>query len=161
MRRKWRGMTASSAPACVALEKWLLAHPALRVIAVYSPLPGEVDLSAVVLDRPDLTWVYPKIVGHHLTFHPGDNLHPGPFNILEPHHESPEVPLREIDAFICPGLAFDPKGGRLGRGKGFYDRILESARPDALKIGVCFPEQLVPETFSEPHDIHMDRVISG
>ena len=159
MRRLLREHDASSAPPCAALQKWLLAHPALRTIAIYSPLPGEVDLSAIILARPDLTWVYPKIVGHHLTFHSGHDLRPGSFNLLEPTAGSPEVPLQQIDAFICPGLAFDKQGGRLGRGRGFYDRLLAQARPDALKIGICFPEQVVADTFSEAHDIPMDEVI--
>ena len=159
MRRSLREYDGSSAPACAALEKWLLAHPALRTIAIYSPLPGEVDLAAVIRARPDLTWVYPKISGHHLTFHSGHSLQPGPFHLLEPAANSPEVPLQQIDAFICPGLAFDKSGGRLGRGRGFYDRLLAQARPGALKIGVCFEFQLVPNTYSEPHDIAMDAVL--
>ena len=159
MRRSLRECDGSSAPACAALEKWLLAHPGLRTIAIYSPLPGEVDLAAVTLARPDLAWGYPKISGHHLTFHSGENLQPGPFNLLEPAADSPEIPLQQIDAFICPGLAFDKHGGRLGRGRGFYDRLLAQARPGALKVGICFPEQLVPDTFSEAHDIPMDEVI--
>ncbi len=159
MRRSLRERDSSSAPACAALEKWLHAHPGLRTIASYSPLPGEVDLAAVVRGRPDLNWVYPKVIGQHLTFHPGANLTAGSFGILEPTDRSPEVPLQRIDAFICPGLAFDKSGGRLGRGRGFYDRLLAQARPDALKIGICFPEQLVPDTFPEAHDIPMDEVI--
>ncbi len=159
MRRALRELNGSPGPACATLEKWLLARPALRAIAIYSPLPGEVDLSAVLLARPDLTWVYPRISGHHLTFHSGQILHPGPFNLLEPAAGSPEVSLQEIDAFICPGLAFDKTGGRLGRGRGFYDRLLAQAHPGALKIGICFDFQLVPNTFSEPHDIAMDAVL--
>lgn len=159
MRRALRDFSGSSTPACAALEQWLLSHPGLRTIAVYSPLPGEVDLSAVILSRPDLKWIYPKVSGHHLTFHSGDDHRPGAFGILEPHHDSPEVPLQEIDAIICPGLAFDTNGGRLGRGRGFYDRLLAQARPDSLKIGIGFDFQLVPDTFPEPHDIPMDEVI--
>lgn len=159
MRRKLRELDPSSAPTCAALERWLVAHPGLRTIAVYSPLPGEVDLSAVILSRPDLKWVYPKVSGHHLTFHSGDDHRPGAFGILEPHHESPEVPLQQIDAYICPGLAFDPNGGRLGRGRGFYDRLLAQVRPDALKVGICFDFQMVPNTFSESHDVLMDEVL--
>ncbi len=159
MRRALREFDGRSVPACAALEKWLLSHPALRTIAIYSPLPGEADLSTVIRLHPDILWVYPKVSGHHLTFHSGNDHRPGAFGILEPHHESPEVPLQEIDAFICPGLAFDKSGGRLGRGRGFYDRLLAQTRPDALKIGICFEFQLVPDTFSEPHDIAMDDVL--
>ena len=148
-----------SAQACTAVENWLHAHPELRTVAVYSPLPGEVDLAAACLRRPDLRWVYPRIRGHDLTFHTGESLTPGPFGILEPSADAPEIPVEEIDAFLCPGLAFDLNGGRLGRGRGFYDRMLAKARPDALKAGVCFASQIVPDTFPESHDIPMDAVL--
>ncbi len=159
LRQALREHVPDSTAACAALDQWLLAHPALRTIAVYSPLPGEVDLSPAILARPDLTWVYPRIIGQHLTFHTGGNLLPGSYRILEPTADCPQVPVQEIDAFLCPGLAFDTHGGRLGRGRGFYDRLLAQARPDALKIGVCFPFQIVPDTFAESHDIAMDEVL--
>lgn len=159
MRETLRDTHPSSTAPCAALDCWLDAHPTLRTIAVYSPLPGEVDLSSSVLARPDLLWVYPKVTGHHLGFHHGGNLTPGSFGILEPGPGSPETAVSEIDAFLCPGLAFDRKGGRLGRGRGFYDRMLARARADALKIGICFDFQLVPDTFPEPHDIFMDELL--
>ncbi len=159
MRRALRSLTISPAPACAALDLWLQAHPDLRTIAVYAALPGEVDLTNTIQRHPARRWVYPKIVAADLTFHRGDNLVPGPFQIPEPAPGSPAVPLAEIDAFLCPGLAFDPQGGRLGRGGGFYDRMLAKARPDALKIGICFPCQIVSNTFPEPHDIPMDEIL--
>lgn len=159
MREMLRAAQPRSEQACAALGHWLAAHPDLRTLAVYSPLAAEVDLSKIIHTRPDLAWVYPKITGHHLSFHHGGNLVPGPFGILEPSADSLEIPICEIDAFLCPGLAFDAKGGRLGRGRGYYDRMLARARPDALKLGVCFPFQLVPDTFSELHDVPMDAVI--
>lgn len=161
MRRLLREQQPASEQACAALEKWLLAHPALRTVAVYSPLPGEVDHTPVLTRLTEIDWVFPKIIGHHLTFHVGDRLLPGAHGILEPHADTPEIPLAQIDAFICPGLAFDPHGGRLGRGRGFYDRVLANARPDALKLGICFEIQLVADTFPEPHDVRMDHVIAG
>ena len=159
MRKILRDLDADSSASCAALHQWLLAHPDLRTVAVFSPLPGEVDPAAAIARHPAIRWVYPKVRGHHLTFHSGDDLRPGAFGILEPDHDSPEVPLQEIDAILCPGLAFDRNGGRLGRGRGFYDRLLARARQDTFKLGICFPEQLVPDTFSEEHDIRMDEVI--
>jgi 5-formyltetrahydrofolate cyclo-ligase len=152
-------MDADSSKASAALDQWLLGHPMLQTIAVFSPLPGEMDLTNFCEKRPKQTWVYPKVRGEELTFHSGENLIPGAFGILEPAEGAPEVPIEKIDAFICPGLAFDQRGGRLGRGRGFYDRMLARARKDALKIGICFPEQIVPNTFPEAHDVPMDTVI--
>jgi 5-formyltetrahydrofolate cyclo-ligase len=158
--------TRDSQPVCRALDECLSARPELRTIAVFSALPGEPDLTELTtLPRPGLRWGYPRVDGEQLTFHivadPAQDLIPGAFGILEPAPGLPEVRASEIDAFFCPGLAFDPQGGRLGRGRGFYDRLLSKGRPDALKIGGCFPHQLVPDTHSEPHDIAMDLVISG
>jgi 5-formyltetrahydrofolate cyclo-ligase len=160
MRRQLRDHPSVAPGPCADLLSWLAEHLDVRVLAVYSPLPGEVDLAPAIAERPDLVWVYPRISGDHLSFHLGGNWIVGPYGIREPAADSPEIPIHEIDAFLCPGLAFDAKGGRLGRGRGFYDRMLVHAKPSALKIGVCFPFQLVQETFSEPHDIPMDFVIS-
>lgn len=162
MRQAFRENPHDPSAVCAALDGWLAGRPELRTIAVYSPLFGEVDPSEAIMGLPDRRWVYPRVSGHHhLTFHTGENLTSGSFGIMEPAEGSAEVPLEEIDAFLCPGLAFDRNGGRLGRGRGFYDRLLAQARPDALKIGICHGFQLVKDTFSEAHDVRMDEVITG
>ncbi len=163
MRRVLCDHTPDSQPVCEAVSHWLATRPDLLTIAVFCALPGEVDLSDLVARHPDHHWVYPRVDGDSLTFHtvkrPARDLIPGSFGIREPSPTQPQNPLTEIDAFLCPGLAFDPRGGRLGRGRGFYDRVLTLARPDAEKAGVCFACQIVPDTYAEPHDIHMDRVL--
>lgn len=165
LRQALRTHAADPADVRTTLDLWLAGRPSLRTIAIYSPLPGEVPLSAVVLELPQRYWAYPRVTGEFLTFHrvadPAAELLPGAFGILEPAGDAPKIPAAGIDAFICPGLAFDRRGGRLGRGRGFYDRLLANARPDAVKIGVCFPFQLVASTFPEPHDIAMNLVIAG
>lgn len=165
MRRILRVNTPDSLPVRRALHDWLSEHPEPRTIAVFAALPGEPDLADLIAAHPERRWVYPRVDGSDLVFHqvkhPASELVPGAFRILEPSPALATVPLREIDAFLCPGLAFDPHGGRLGRGKGFYDRMLASARADALKIGVCFPCQIVPDTYPESHDIRMDAVVCG
>jgi 5-formyltetrahydrofolate cyclo-ligase len=167
LRKQMRALAGSAATdsshARAALAEWLDHHPERRTIAVFSALPGEVDLSELTAGRPDRRWVYPKVRGEELSLHairdPEAELVPGAFGIREPRPDLTSIPLEMIDAFLCPGLAFDRRGGRLGRGKGFYDRLLENARTDALKIGVCFPWQIVDDTFAEPHDIAMDAVL--
>ena len=64
-----------------------------------------------------------------------------------------------IDLAIIPGVAFDKEGHRLGRGKGYYDRLLPQIH--ALKVGICFPFQLLPTIPSEPFDVKMDMIICG
>lgn len=147
-----------------AIRRWLSAHPERLTVAIFAALPGEPDLLPLVTLHPERRWVLPKVQGDALTFHavtnPENELITGAFGIREPRADSALVAIPEIDVFLCPGLAFDLLGNRLGRGRGFYDRMLEMARSDALKFGVCFPFQLVDDTFPEPHDIRMDALIT-
>lgn len=163
MRRLLRDAPSDPLPICEAVFHWLSSRPALQTIAVFAALPGEVDLTEMITRHPGPRWVYPRIDENELRFHavqnPALELIPGAFGVREPSPTLPVIPTHQIDAFLCPGLAFDARGGRLGRGRGFYDRMLADARPDAEKIGVCFPSQIVTDTFSEPHDIHMDDVL--
>jgi 5-formyltetrahydrofolate cyclo-ligase len=149
---------------CETLGRFLNERPDLQTIAVFSALPGEPDLTELIAQQAARRWAYPRVEGADLVFHqvtdPPTQLQSGAFGILEPSPTLPRIDITAIDAFVCPGLAFDPRGGRLGRGRGFYDRMLAAARPDALKIGVCFPGQIVPDTFPESHDIPMNLVIS-
>lgn len=65
--------------------------------------------------------------------------------------------LNRIDLILVPGVAFDRNRNRLGRGKGYYDKILKQT--SAYKLGVCFDFQLLDEVPTEEHDVKMDRVI--
>lgn len=90
-----------------------------------------------------------------------EDMCPGCFGILEPkpHCEVyPEGKYREIDIIMVPGVGFDRAGRRLGRGKGYYDRLLPLL--GALKVGVCFGFQLMDEIPVQPHDAIMDMVLS-
>lgn len=93
-----------------------------------------------------------------------DLLAEGRFGLSEPRRElrgvseywiSPE----RLDAVLVPGLAFDLRGARLGRGGGFYDRLLACVRPDCLTIGLAFAEQCVERVPTAEHDRRMDYVI--
>lgn len=147
-----------------AVAAWIRQHPRVHTIATFAALPDEVDLAELVTLFPEKRWLFPRVDGEEIFFHaiedPTKDLVRGAFGILEPQADSTIVPVDEIDAFLCPGMAFDHQGGRLGRGKGFYDRLLSQARTDAHKIGIAFPSQIVPNTHCEPHDIPMDEVIS-
>jgi len=80
------------------------------------------------------------------------------FGIGEP--TGPEyTDLDSVELIIVPGVAFDSKGNRMGRGRGFYDRLLKST-PNAYKVGVGFDFQMVEEVPVEEFDVGMDRVVS-
>ena len=70
------------------------------------------------------------------------------------------VSVGEIDLLLIPGLAFDVRGGRLGRGGGYYDRLLATrAGGGAVAIGVCFEFQRVNRLPLAPHDALVDGII--
>lgn len=79
------------------------------------------------------------------------------FGILEPGGSVFENP-QDIDLIVVPGVAFDKKNNRMGRGRGYYDKFLESTK--AYKVGICFDFQLLDEVPTDEHDILMDCVIS-
>lgn len=145
------------------LGELLAARPSL-CIATFSALPDEPSLLELLSSSPNHRWVLPKVVGEELVFHQiehPDQLKPGAFGIAEPSSDLPIVPAEDIDVFLCPGLGFDRHGIRLGRGKGFYDRALAGAKPDAQRIGIAFREQTVNRLPADPHDIPMNLILSG
>lgn len=164
LRRRLEVNRGDSAVVVAEILTYLREHPDLKTIACYAALPGEVELGALLEDA-GRTWVFPKVVGEELVFHQVKNmrkdLQVGAYGILEPREKLRVVEPDAIDLFLCPGLGFDHCGARIGRGKGFYDRILAQARPDAVKLGVCFGFQLVDQIEMEPHDIRMNQVIAG
>ena len=81
------------------------------------------------------------------------------YGILEPVGE-PFTNYHDIDVAIIPGMAFDLAGNRMGRGKGFYDRLLPKLA-DARKIGICFSFQLLEHIPTEAHDCPMDIIVSN
>lgn len=70
------------------------------------------------------------------------------------------VPIQRIDIAIIPGLAFDEKGARVGTGLGFYDRFIPELPSTTRKVALAFEEQLIPQAPTEPHDKHVDIIIT-
>ncbi len=94
-----------------------------------------------------------------------NQLEVGMYKILEPRPELrsiPElkVPVEELELIIVPGVAFDRVGGRLGHGKGYYDKLLEHARPGTPLVALAFECQLFPEIPMQAHDMYMDKVVT-
>ena len=92
-------------------------------------------------------------------------LETGMYKILEPRQELRTVPAKQIaveslDLIMVPGVAFDRRGGRTGHGKGYYDKLLEHARPDTPLVALAFECQMFPEIPTLDHDIFMDKVIT-
>ena len=86
---------------------------------------------------------------------------PGPRGIVEPDaSKCKEVPMDRIDIAIIPGLAFDEKGGRIGSGTGYYDRLIPRLAITTRKVALTFEEQIVPQIPMESHDKHVDIIIT-
>lgn len=86
------------------------------------------------------------------------DLAPGCHGIPEPLSSRPLFPRIRLDFVLVPGVGFDESGHRLGRGKGYYDRLLIPVR--GLKCGVAFEEQLVDRVPTEPHDLKLDCILT-
>lgn len=133
-----------------------------QVVAIYWSLPDEVQTHGFV-ERwsRTKTLLLPVVQGENMTLHPfaGRNkMSSGRYRIAQP-DTAPWTELEKIDLLIVPGVAFDPHGARLGRGKGFYDRLLTNLK--APRVGLCFELQLFNEIPTEAHDQPMHRIISG
>ncbi|MBL6705242.1 MAG: 5-formyltetrahydrofolate cyclo-ligase [Planctomycetaceae bacterium] len=94
-----------------------------------------------------------------------DELAEGMYRILEPKAElrslaEKVVNPEDIDLIMVPGVGFDERGGRTGHGKGYYDKLLEHARPDCPLVALAFDCQMFPEIPMQSHDIFMDKVIT-
>jgi 5-formyltetrahydrofolate cyclo-ligase len=94
-----------------------------------------------------------------------DELAIGMYKILEPREElrsveEKRVDVLELDLVMVPGVAFDRSGARMGHGKGYYDKLLEHARPDAPLVALAFECQLFAEIPTQTHDIFMDKIIT-
>jgi len=84
----------------------------------------------------------------------------GQYGILEPVKKCRIAP-EKIGLVVVPGVAFDKKGSRLGRGKGYYDRFLASLPGSVPRIGLAFDFQILPYLPVYPHDLSVDSIISA
>lgn len=129
-------------------------------ILMYHSLPDELSTHRF-LDKWNSRkrFFLPRVNGVNLEILPYDQsrLELGSFHIEEPKGEDTVDPS-EIEVVIVPAVAYDRRGNRLGRGKGFYDRLL--AETKATKIGVGYEFQLFDELPAEEHDVPMDIVIT-
>ena len=134
-----------------------------RTLMLYSALPDEVPTQSLIdqLTAEGKTVVLPRVTSDtdmELRLYTGhSDLQQGAFGIMEPVGEL-FTDYAQIDVAIVPGMAFDPAGHRLGRGKGYYDRFLARV-PLLYKIGLCYTWQLVEHVPCDEHDIVMDKII--
>lgn len=129
-------------------------------VLMYHSLPDELSTHEFLDKWNSLkTFYLPRVNGVNLDILPykKSRLHLGSFHIEEPEGDDiadPEV----LDLIIVPGVTYDRKGNRVGRGKGFYDRLLSTTK--AVTIGVAYDFQVVDEIDTDDFDIPVDYVIT-
>jgi 5-formyltetrahydrofolate cyclo-ligase len=142
-------------------------------IALFANLPGEVDTGPIWAAAREAfkTTLFPRIIPgrRRLEFAivaDATDLSPGQFGVLEPLPRCEIMPLDAATLVLVPGLAFDHRGGRLGRGAGYYDRALagaparegDEAQARPCRFGIGFELQIVSSVPMGPHDVRMDAV---
>lgn len=140
------------------LASWLQKQKGLW--ASYKAVGHEVNLDQLESLCPHLQFAYPRIEQESLAFYLAKDFTPaGPLKISEPLPEkSQKVSLADLNGVLMPGLGFDQRGFRLGRGKGHYDRALENYK--GIKVGVAWSDQVVEELPVDQHDVAMDYIAS-
>ena len=122
--------------------------------AAYLALPDEVDVTPLFARLPGWRWLLPRVENDNsLTFRDRDlPLERHTYGMDQPVDSGTAVPVHEIDLFLVPGIAVERSGARLGRGGGFYDRVLSEKRSDAVAVGVATESRVVDRVPALPHD---------
>ena len=134
------------------------------IIAAFAAMPDEIDLLFLWTEYSEKSLLLPRYQrkSENYVFTQVNSLENetirGKFDILEPKEELPT--FTRDQQFLCfiPGLAFDRQGGRLGRGKGFYDQLLADKK--AVKVAVCYDFQLCVHCPQEEWDVKMDYILT-
>jgi 5-formyltetrahydrofolate cyclo-ligase len=156
-----------------AICRRVLALPeyaAARTVMLYLSMPHEVqtgDLLTAVWNQGKQL-VVPYLDEQQIALFRLDSLDElsaGVWNILEPCHELRLAPERRlepaaVDLVVVPGVVFDRRGGRVGHGKGYYDKFLKRIRPATLRTALGFECQLADEVPMLPHDVFMHQVVT-
>ncbi len=150
---------------CARLKERPFFHSANSVL-FFSPLPDELDLwplleealtegkiAALPCFDTETQLYTPRRVNNLRV-----ELVSGRYGIREPAAACIEMPMADLDLVLVPGIGFDLRGHRLGRGRGFYDRLL--ANFTGTKIGIAFDEQLVEAIPTENQDVRMNLILT-
>ena len=172
MRAALKAMTpeqrhGASVAACARLIK-LEAFQQAAVIMLYMPLANEIDVTHAAMRcfRLGKTVCVPKVDWDRCEMHAVEItslddrvLDCDEHGLRSPRVCSPVVPS-VIDVVVVPALAYDPRGNRLGRGGGYYDRFLSKVRANVTTVGLVFDQQIVDQVPVKPHDMAVDIVVT-
>ncbi len=136
-----------------------------KTVAIYAPLPHEVNLLPLLQEYPLHRFVFPLCLpGHQLEFREVQNIardmQPGAMNIPEPAPHTQTVSPEDIDLLVVPGVAFTREGDRMGYGGGYYDRFIPCCTRAQI-IALAFGEQMYDKLPTESHDLRIPLVITA
>jgi 5-formyltetrahydrofolate cyclo-ligase len=154
-------MVRESSDQVVSLIEQLPAFQAAQTVLIYYPTRNEIDvLSLIKKYKRTKTFLFPVVKGRSMDACPyegNEKMHRGKYNIPEP---TTAPYTGKIDLTIVPGLAFDAKGNRLGRGGGYYDRFISATKSQSLLVGVGYDFQMVDSVPTNLFDKRMNYVVS-
>jgi 5-formyltetrahydrofolate cyclo-ligase len=166
-RRQAAASAAEATEAETARAKLVLALPevaAARTVAAYVALPTEPDTDHVIrtlTDRGVQVLLPILLPDRDLDWGPAGSLRRGPGSLREPTGTRlGREAIRTADVVLCPGLAADMCGTRLGRGGGSYDRALSRTRADALRVLLLYDEELVDRLPTDAYDEPVHVVVT-
>lgn len=141
-----------------------------RAVLVYMSVRDEVMTTELVarLLAANKRTIVPYCVGDELRLFLLSSLgelEQGTFGILEPREslrslQEKRIEPQELDLLAVPGVAFDRSGGRVGHGRGYFDRLLQQVRPAAFSIGLAFECQVFEEVPMDAHDVPLDGIVT-
>ena len=139
------------------LFEWMSARLP-GTVAAYLAMSDEVSVEPHFSRLPGWRWVLPRVEDDgSLTLRDRDlPREEHPWGMSQPVDLGDPIPVHEVDLILVPGMAFDGAGRRLGRGKGYYDRLLAERRNDCLALGVTVSARLVDRVPTEDHDISVE-----
>ncbi len=130
-------------------------------ILIYNSLADELS-TTMFLEKwhKSKNFFLPRVNGNRLEILPykKEELRRGSFNISEPSGED-VCQIGTIEMVIVPAVAYDTRGNRIGRGRGYYDRLLNDTK--ALKVGMGYDFQILDRLEAEPHDVPVDMIITN
>ncbi|MDD2751667.1 MAG: 5-formyltetrahydrofolate cyclo-ligase [Candidatus Omnitrophica bacterium] len=136
-----------------------------KIVMFYIAFDGEVNTKEMIREAKNLGKVIavPVCRNNKITIRPcllkdRAKLVRGPYGVSEPAVKS-AINLEDLDLVIVPGVAFDRKNNRLGRGKGCYDRFLKRLPKRIKSIGLAYDFQIFPEIPATKTDWKLNRVI--
>jgi len=156
--------------AVIAEQFWKLpVIQAANSILFYASMPVEVDTllmieKACILGKRVSLPIVEKNKGELIPtlISSMEDVHKGTYGILEPHlNPDRVVAVKDLDVVIVPGLAFDKKNNRLGRGAGYYDRFLSTLPKTVTTVGLAFDFQLTESLPTQGHDVPLHQIIAG